>query len=53
MNSYQCLVNVEMTKTITTTIPAIVQATDAYKAKLQFEALYGKANLLNYPTLVR
>ena len=42
-----------MTKTIKTTTPVVVQATDAYKARLQLEALYGKANLLNYPTLVR
>jgi hypothetical protein len=53
MNSYQCLVNLEMTKTIKTRTPVVVQATDAYKAKLQLEALYGKANLLNYPTLMR
>jgi len=53
MNSYKCLVKIEMTKTIKTTTPVVVQATDAYKAKLQLEALYGKANLVGYPALVR
>ncbi len=53
MNSYNCLVKMEVTKTIKTTTPVIIQATDAYKAKLQLEALYGKANLVCYPALVR
>ncbi len=53
MNSYKCLVKIEVTKTIKTTTPVVVQATDAYKAKLQLEALYGKANLVGYPALVR
>jgi len=42
MNTYKCLVKVEVTKTIKTTTPVVVQATDAYKAKLQLEALYGE-----------
>ena len=53
MNSYKCLVKIEVTKTIKTTTPVVVQATDAYKAKLQLEALYGKTNLVGYPALVR
>ena len=53
MNTYQCLVKVEVTKTIKTTTPVVVQATDAYKAKLQLEAMYGKGNLVSYPALVR
>lgn len=44
---------VEVTKTIKTTTPVVVQATDAYKAKLQLEALYGKGNLVGYPAQVR
>jgi len=52
MNTYKCLVKIEVTKTIKTTTPVIVQATDAYKAKLQLEVLYGKGNLISYPMLV-
>jgi hypothetical protein len=37
MNSYKCLVKIEVTKTIKTTTPVVIQATDAYKAKLQLE----------------
>jgi len=51
MNTYKCLVKIEVTKTIKTTTPVVIQATDAYKAKLQLEALYGKANLVGYPAL--
>ena len=43
----------EVTKTIKTTTDVIVQATDAYKAKLQLEAMYGKGNLVSYPQLVK
>ena len=53
MNTYKCLVKVEVTKTIKTTTDVVVQANDAYKAKLQLEALYGKGNLVGYPQLVR
>ncbi len=53
MNTYKCLVKVEVTKTIKTTTDVVVQATDPYKAKLQLEVLYGKGNLVGYPALVR
>ena len=53
MNTYKCLVKVEVTKTIKTTTPVVIQATDAYKAKLQLEAMYGKGNLVGYPAQVR
>ncbi len=53
MNTYKCLVKVEVTKIIKTTTDVVVQANDAYKAKLQLEALYGKGNLVSYPQLVR
>jgi hypothetical protein len=53
MNTYKCLVKVEVTKIIKTTTDVVVQANDAYKAKLQLEALYGKGNLVGYPALVR
>ena len=53
MNTYKCLVKVEVTKTIKTTTDVVVQATDAYKAKLQLEVLYGKGHLVGYPALVR
>lgn len=52
MNTYKCVVKLQVTKTSTTTSNVVVQATDAYKAKLQLEALYGKTNLVTYPTLV-
>jgi len=52
MNSYKCLVKIEVTKTIKTTTPVVVQAQDAYKAKLQLEAMYGKGNLVGYPAVV-
>ena len=53
VNTYKCLVKLEVTKTIKTTTNVVVQATDAYKAKLQLEAMYGKANLVSYPILVK
>lgn len=53
MNTYKCLVKVEMTKTIKTTTDVVVQANDAHKAKLQLEAMYGRGNVVTYPTLVR
>ncbi len=52
MNTYKCTVKLEVTKTIRTTTNVVVQAQDAYKAKLQLEAMYGKSNLVNYPQLV-
>jgi len=52
MNTYKCLVKVEVTKTIKTTTDIVVEANDAYKAKLQLEALYGRGNLVGYPQLV-
>jgi len=52
MNTYKCLVKLDVTKTIKTTTNVVVQANDAYKAKLQLEAMYGKNNLVNYPQLV-
>lgn len=53
MNTYKCLVKLEVTKIIKTTTNVVVQAQDAYKAKLQLEAMYGKGNIVSYPTLVR
>jgi len=53
MNTYKCLVKLVVTKTTTTTTNVVVQATDAYKAKLQLEAIYGKGNVVSYPQLVR
>jgi len=37
---------------VTTTSNIVVQATDAYKAKLQLEAMYGRGNIVSYPQLV-
>ena len=52
MNTYKAVVKLNVTTKTTTTTNVVVQATDAYKAKLQLEAMYGKGNLVNYPTLV-
>jgi hypothetical protein len=52
MNTYKCAVKLEVIKTIKTTTNVVVQATDVNKAKLQLEALYGKANIVSYPHLV-
>ena len=52
MNTYKCLVKLEVTKTYKTTTNVVVQATDAHKAKLQLEVLYGKGNLIGSPLLV-
>jgi hypothetical protein len=38
-----------VTQKVTTTTPVIVHAVDAYKAKLQLEAMYGKGNVVKYP----
>jgi hypothetical protein len=46
-------VKLDVTKTIKTTTNIVVQATDAYKAKLQLEAMYGKRNVVTYPTLIK
>lgn len=53
LNTYKCLVKLEVTKTIKTTTDVVVQANDAYKAKLQLEAMYGKGNVVSYPQLVK
>lgn len=53
MNTYQCKVKLEVTKRIKTTTDVQVQATDAYKAKLQIEAMYGKANVVSYPQQIK
>lgn len=50
MNTYIASVKVTVTKTITTHVE--VQATDADKAKLQLEVIYGKNNVVTYPTLL-
>lgn len=51
MNTYKALVKI--TETVHTTSYVEVQATDAYKANLQVEALYGKANVIHAPILVK
>ena len=53
MNTYKSLVKLTVTKTMTTTTNVVVQATDAYRAKLQLDALYGKNNVVTYPLLVK
>ena len=53
MNTYKCLVKLTVTKTMTTTTNVVVQATDAHKAKLQLDVLYGKSNVVTYPILVK
>jgi len=52
MNTYKAIVRLNVTKNTTTTTNVVVQATDAYKAKLQLEAMYGKKNLISQPMLV-
>ena len=52
MNAYKCLVKLVVAQKVTTTTNVVVQAQDAYKAKLQLEAMYGKGNVVSYPTLV-
>lgn len=52
MNTYKCLVKLAVTTKVMTTTNVVVQAQDAYKAKLQLEALYGKGNLVSYPIQV-
>ncbi|MDP3308201.1 hypothetical protein [Methylotenera sp.] len=52
MNTYQCKVKLEVTKTIKTTTDVQVQATNAYKAKLQLEAMYGRGNVVSAPILL-
>jgi hypothetical protein len=53
MNTYKCLVKLEVRKTIKTTTNVVVLAQDAYKAKLQLEAMYGKANIVSYPQQIK
>ena len=50
MNTYTALVKI--TETVHKTKYVVVQASDADKAKLQLEAIYGKINLQNLPVLV-
>lgn len=50
MNTYKALVKI--TERVTTTSYVVVKATDAYKAKLQIEVMYGKSSLISYPKLV-
>ena len=52
MNTYRSLVKLTVTKTTITNTKVVVQATDAYKAKLQLEAMYGKGNVVMYPQKV-
>ena len=52
MNTYKTLVRLTVTEKVTTTTNVVVQAQDADKAKLQLEAMYGKGNVVHYPTLV-
>ena len=47
MNTYRATVKLIVTKTITKNVE--VQATDAGKAKLQLEVMYGKSSLVSYP----
>ena len=53
MNTYKCLVKLSVTKTVSTTTNVVVQAQDAYKDKLQLEAMYGKCNVVTYPILIK
>ena len=52
MNTYKAVVKLNVTTSTTTTTNVVVQATDAYKAKLQLEAMYGRNNVISQPTLV-
>lgn len=49
MNTYKSIVKLTVTKVVTTNTLVVIQATDAYKAKLQLEAIYGKGNVVQYP----
>jgi hypothetical protein len=53
MNTYKSLVKLVVTQKVTTTTNVVVHAQDAYKAKLQLEAMYGKGSVVSYPQLVR
>ena len=53
MQTYKCLVRLAVTTKSTTTTNVVIQAQDAYKAKLQLEALYGKGNLVSYPIPIK
>jgi len=52
MNTYKSIIKMTVTQKVTTTTPVLVQAVDAYKAKLQLEAMYGKGNVVTYPQKV-
>ena len=49
MNTYKSVIKMTVTQKITTTTSVHVQAVDAYKAKLQLEAMYGKGNVITHP----
>ncbi|MDO9206166.1 hypothetical protein [Methylotenera sp.] len=51
MNTYKATVKVSVTKTVTKNVEVL--AGDADKAKIQLEAIYGKRNVVTYPTLVK
>jgi hypothetical protein len=53
MNTYLSVVKLQITTTSTTTTKVLVQAMDAYKAKLQLEVMYGRGNVVSAPILVR
>lgn len=46
---YKSFIKKTVIKTVTTTTSVYVQATDAKKAKLQLEAIYGKNSVIQYP----
>lgn len=52
MNIYKSVIKMTVVQKVTTTSPVLVQAADAYKAKLQLEAMYGKSNVVTYPQKV-
>ena len=52
MNTYKSVIKMTVTQKVTTTTPVLVQAVDAYKAKLQLKAMYGKGNVVTYPQKV-
>lgn len=52
MNTYKAIIKLNVTTNTTTTTNVVIQATDAYKAKLQLEAMYGKNNVVSVPTLI-
>ena len=53
MNTYKALVKLQVTTTTTTNSYVLVQAANPFTAKLQLEALYGRANLIHAPVQVK